>query len=114
MSEPNNRQPNNLGPMIVGVIVFVATLTCWLVAEMNGISTGPILGFAVPVVGALFIGNNISAARSAAEQAANQTNGSLEARVKAGTAAALADRDAARTRQTRGDISADTETEATR
>lgn len=89
---------------VTGTVIVLATLGAWLYAEANGIGTGPLLGFVVPVVGALFIGRNLGTAKEAAQQAATQTNGGLEARVKSATAQALAERDAARTRQVQGDI----------
>ena len=91
--------------MIIGTIVFVATLGAWLFAEFNHIGTVALLAFAAPVVVALFVGQQLGATRDAAQQAAAQTNGALDSRIKAGVAAALADRDAARTRQANGDIS---------
>lgn len=94
-----------LAMMIIGAVIFVAVLVAWLVAEFNGVATGALLAFAVPVVGALFIGHQLGATRDAAQQAATQTNGMMETRVKSAVASALADRDAARTRQAQGDIS---------
>lgn len=96
-----------LAMMIIGAVIFVCVTVAWLVAEFNHIGTGALLAFAVPVVAALFVGQQLGATRDAAQQAASQTNGALDSRIKAGVAAALADRDAARTRQAKGDISAD-------
>lgn len=101
-----NNRPSN-GMMIVGTIVFCVTVAAWLLAEYLGIDTAVLLPFAVPVVGALFIAGPIGAARDAAQQAAQQTNGVLGDRIKAAVAAALADRDAARTRQAVGDVAED-------
>ena len=107
------------GMMIIGTVIFVATLAAWLYAETHDVDTSALLAFAVPVVGALFLSSGISAARSAAEQSANQTNGSMDAKIRAAmgsalsehdgaleaaVSAALAKRDAARTRQALGDI----------
>ncbi len=95
-----------LAMMVIGAVIFVAVIVAWLVAEFNHIGTGALLAFAVPVVAALFVGQQLGATRDAAQQAAAQTNGALDSRIKAGVAAALAARDAARTRQANGDISA--------
>ena len=94
-----------MGPLIIGAVIFGVTVAAWLIAESQGISTGPLLGFAVPVVAALFLAPSVSATRHAAEATAAQTNGVLDGRMKAAVSAALADRDAARTRQMQGDIS---------
>lgn len=93
--------------LVIGTVIFVTVTGAWLVAEFNGIGTGALLAFAVPVVGALFIGHQLGTTASAAQQAANQTNGMMESRVESAVASALAKRDAARTRQAQGDISAD-------
>lgn len=94
----NDNRPT-IAMLIIGTIVFVAVLACWLLAEFNHIGTGALLAFAVPVVSALFLANNLTRTASAAQQAASQTNGMLDARVKAAVTAALSDRDAARTWQ---------------
>lgn len=94
-----------LAMMIIGAVIVAIVLVVWLIAEFNHVPTGALLAFAVPVVGALFLTSPIAAARDAAQAAAGQTNGVLDSRIKAGVAAALADRDAARTRQAQGDIS---------
>ena len=106
--------------LIIGTIVFVVTIAAWLVAEFNDVPTGALLAFAVPVVAALFLANGLNRTTAAAQQAAAQTNGALDARIKAGVAAGIAEqlpaietaaaaanakRDAARTRQAQGDIS---------
>ena len=99
----NDNRPT-LAMMVIGAVIFVAVIVAWLVAEFNHIGTGALLAFAVPVVAALFVGQQLAGARDAAQQAASQTNCVLDSRIKAGVAAALADRDAARTRQAKGDI----------
>ena len=101
----NNRTPN-LPMMIIGVLVFALATAAWLYGERSGIDTTIIWTVATPVVGALFLVGPITSAAQPAQQAAAQTNGILEARMKSAMAAALADRDAARTRQARGDIAA--------
>ena len=85
--------------LILGTIIFVTVTAAWLFAEFHHIGTGALLAFAVPVVGALFIGHQLGATATAAQQAASQTNGGLDARIKAGATAALAERDATRTMQ---------------
>ncbi|PKQ22216.1 MAG: hypothetical protein CVT65_14565 [Actinobacteria bacterium HGW-Actinobacteria-5] len=89
-----------------GVVVFVATLVAWLYGESVHVPTTILWTVATPIVLALFVGHQLGTTADAARQAATQTNGTLEARVKAAVATALADRDAARTRQAQGDISA--------
>lgn len=100
----NDNRPT-IAMLIIGMVIFVSTLAAWVFAEVNGISTGALLAFAVPVVGALFVGHQIGKAADAAQQAANQTNGVMESRIESAVASALARRDAARTRQAQGDIS---------
>ena len=92
---------------IVGLILAVTTIAAWLYAEGQGINSGPLFIFVVPIVTALFIGHNLGATKEAAQQAAAQTNGPLKDRMKSAVAEALAERDAARTRQAQGDISTD-------
>lgn len=87
-----------------GVVVFVATLAAWLYGEQAHVDTTIVWTVAGPIVLALFVGHQLGNTADAAKQAASQTNGVLDARVKAAVAAALADRDAARTRQAQGDI----------
>ena len=94
----NNDRPT-LAMLIVGTIIFVTVTAAWLFAEFHHIATGALLAFAVPVVGALFIGHQLGVTATAAQQAASQTNGALDARIKAGATAALAERDATRTMQ---------------
>ncbi len=97
-----------LGTMIIGCIIFLGVLAAWLYAESRDIDTSALLAFAVPVVSALFLSGAVQRGAEAAERAANQTNGALDGRIQAAVSAALANRDAARTRQARGDIAADT------
>lgn len=93
--------------LVAGVVVFALTLGAWLYAELNGIDSGPLFYMAVPVVGAMFLVSPVNKAADAAQQAATQTNGGLESRIKAAVSSALADRDKARTRQAMGDIGAE-------
>jgi len=93
-----------LAMLIVGTVIFVTVTAAWLFAEFHQIGTGALLAFAVPVVGALFIGHQLGATATAAQQAASQTNGALDARIKAGATAALAERDATRTMQAQQQI----------
>lgn len=97
----------SIAMMVIGTIVFVATLGAWLYAESQHIPTGALLAFAVPVVGALFLAGPLSTAARSAQQAAQQTNGVMEERMISAVGKALANRDAARTRQAQGDISAE-------
>lgn len=92
--------------LVVGGLVFTVTAGVWLGAEAIGVSTGPLLALAGPVIAALFLAGPVGSAARDAQTAANQTNGGLDQRVKAAVSAALADRDAARTRQALGDIGA--------
>ena len=93
-----------LGMMVIGCIIFLGVLAAWLYAESRNIDTSALLAFAVPVVSALFLAGTVQRGAEAAERAANQTNGALDGRIQAAVSAALANRDAARTRQARGDI----------
>jgi hypothetical protein len=92
--------------LLAGTVITIATIGAWLYGATHGIDTAPLFAFVIPVVGALFVAQNLGKTSEAAQQAANQTNGQLGPRIKAAVAEALADRDAARTRQARGDISA--------
>lgn len=85
--------------LVIGTVIFVTVTVAWLVAEFNHIGTGALLAFAVPIVGALFIGHQLGSTADAAKQAANQTNGILNERLEAAVTSALAKRDAARTWQ---------------
>ena len=90
--------------MTFGVVIFLASLAAWLFGEMHGIDTNVVWMVSGPLLVALFIGTKVDDAKTAAEQAVAQTNGVLDGRIKSSVAAALADRDAARTRQANGDI----------
>lgn len=89
-----------------GTVITIATIGAWLYGATHHIDTAPLFAFVIPVVGALFVAQNLGTTRDAAQQAANQTNGQLGPRIKAAVSEALADRDAARTRQAQGDVSA--------
>ena len=91
--------------MAFGTVVLLAALAAWLYGEKNGIDTNIVWVVVGPITVALFMGGKVDEAASAANQAAQQTNGVLDGRIKAAVAGALADRDAARTRQAQGDIS---------
>lgn len=88
-----------------GTLIAVATIGAWLYAATHGIDTAPLFAFVIPIVGALFVANGLGKTSEAAQQAATQTNGLLGPRIKAAVSEALADRDAARTRQAMGDVS---------
>lgn len=90
--------------LVIGALVTLAAIGAWVFAKLNNLDTGELMAFVVPIVGALFLVGQVAKGAEAAQQAAQQTNGMLDARVKAAVAAALADRDAARTRQAVGDI----------
>lgn len=98
---------NGTGALMLaaGTIITLATIAAWLYAATHGIDTAPLFAFAIPVVGALVIANGLGKTADAAQQAATQTNGLLGPRIKAEVTAALAERDAARTRQAVGDVS---------
>jgi len=83
--------------MIFGTIIFVATLYAWLYAEQHSIDSSVLWPVAVPVITALFVGQQLGAIGKAANQAVVQTNGTLEARVEKVVIQALANRDAIRT-----------------
>jgi hypothetical protein len=100
-NKDNTRSAVTMG---FGVVVFVATLAAWLYGEAHHVDTTIVWTVAGPIILALFVGHQLGTTSDAAKQAASQTNGVLDARVKAAVAAALADRDAARTRQAQGDI----------
>lgn len=91
--------------LVIGCLITMAAIGAWVFAKLNNVETGELMAFVVPVVGALFLVTSVSRAGDAAQQAAQQTNGMMDARVKSAVAAALADRDAARTRQAQGDVS---------
>lgn len=119
-----------LATMAFGTVIFLAAVAAWLYGELHGLATDILWLVVVPIVSALFVSQPLAnladrttQAGDAARQAASQTNGVLDERirgavsgamsealpgiVKAATSSALADRDAARTRQVRGDVSLD-------
>lgn len=85
--------------MAFGTVIFIATLVAWIYASLNDIDSTVLWSVVTPVIGFLFIGGALSKTADHAEQAAIQTNGSMEAKIKAQVSSALADRDAARTWQ---------------
>ena len=91
--------------LIAGTIITIVTIGAWLFAATHGIDTAPLFAFVIPIVGALFVANGLGKTAEHAQQAATQTNGMMGPRIKAAVAEALADRDAARTRQVVGDVS---------
>ena len=95
--------------LLAGTVISLATIAAWLYGATHSIDTAPLFAFVIPVVGSLFIANGLGKTSEAAQQAATQTNGLLGPRIKAAVSEALADRDAARTRQVQGDISQDLE-----
>lgn len=95
----SNGKGQTVAAMLFGTIIFIATLVAWIYASLNDIDSTVLWSVVTPVIGFLFIGGALSKTAEHAEQAAIQTNGSLEAKVRAQVSAALADRDAARTWQ---------------
>lgn len=95
----NNNKGQTVAAMSFGTIIFLATLAAWLYGSAHGIDTTVLWSVVTPVIGFLFIGGALSKTADHAEQAAIQTNGSMEAKIKAQVSSALADRDAARTWQ---------------
>ena len=102
------RQPSDIPTKIIGVVVFLAVLAAWLYGEERGVDTEILWITATPVIMALAVGQGLANTANAAKQAADQTNGTLEARIQASLTSALAARDAARTRQAAGDIATPT------
>ena len=98
----NERQPARMNPtrwtMAFGTVIFLATLGAWLYGESHAIDTNILWGVSTPLVMALFVGHQIGELGDAARAAANQTNGSLDARLKNAVNEALAT-DAARRTQ---------------
>lgn len=92
-----------LGASLVGLAYLVVLVGAWLLAESMHIPTEPLWLITPLVLGVVLIGQPLSTIASNAKAAATQTNGSMDARIQAGVARALADRDAARTRQAVGD-----------
>lgn len=82
--------------MIIGVIVFLASLTAWIYCAERDINTDILWAVVVPILTALFIGNQLDSISRNAQQAADQTNGTLIPRVETAVANALAKRDTAR------------------
>ena len=91
------------GSMIVGVAVLALSLAAWLYGETHGINTDILWTIVPALLIALFIGAGVAQAGTFAQQAAQQTNGALDARIAQGVAIALGNRDKARTRQAQGD-----------
>ncbi|MGW5239503.1 hypothetical protein ACWEOW_11270 [Monashia sp. NPDC004114] len=101
---PQRDRTIQLAMLGAGTLITLAVIAAWLWGKTNGIETTELMAFAVPVVGALFLVTPLTKAADSAAQAAQQTNGAMDARIKSAVSAALADRDAARTRQAVGDV----------
>lgn len=101
---PSGKSGQTVAAMTFGTIIFCATLGAWLYGAERGIDTTVLWSVTTPVIGFLFIGGALSKTAEHAEQAAVQTNGSMDSKIKAAVSSALADRDKARTRQAQGDI----------
>lgn len=93
--------------MLVGLGVLALVLAAWLYGSTHGVDVTPLWAVAPALLVALFIGAGVTQAGQYAQQAAQQTNGALDARIAKVMSDMLANRDAARTRQVKGDISAD-------
>lgn len=92
-----------LPTMVVGLILFLAALAAWLYAADKDINTDILWAVIVPILTALFVGHQVSAAAENAQKAADQTNGTMNERIKSVMIEALAERDAARTWQSQQD-----------
>lgn len=101
----NNNKGQTIAAMTFGTVIFLATLAAWLYGSERGIDTGVLWSVVTPVIGFLFVGGALNKTAEHAEQAAVQTNGSMDHKIKSAVSAALAERDSARTRQAVGDIS---------
>lgn len=100
----------NVTTMVFGTIVFMCSLGAWLYASEHGLQTDIIWTVTVPIIIGLFLGEQLSKTASNAAKAVEQTNGSLSAKIETIVARALANRDAARTRQAQGDVGGPTPT----
>lgn len=100
-----NSKGQTVSAMAFGTIIFIATLCAWIYGSLNGIDTTVLWSVVTPVIGFLFIGGALNKTAEHAEQAAVQTNGAMDHKIKSAVSSALADRDSARTRQAQGDIS---------
>lgn len=96
---PSSSKGQTVAAMLFGTIIFVSTLVAWIYASLNDIDSTVLWSVVTPVIGFLFVGGALNKTADHAEQAAIQTNGSMEAKIKAQVASALAERDAARTWQ---------------
>lgn len=91
--------------MLVGLGVLVVVVVAWLYGATHGVDVTPLWAIAPALLVALFLGAGVAQAGQFAQQAAQQTNGALDARIAKVMSDQLANRDAARTRQAVGDIS---------
>lgn len=101
----NNGKGQTVSAMAFGTIIFIATLAAWLYGAEKGVDTTVLWSVVTPVIGFLFIGGALNKTADNAAQAATQTNGSMDGKIKSAVSTALAERDHARTRQVNGDIS---------
>lgn len=90
---------NRVMPLAAGLGVFAITVFGWLYAETHGVDSGALFYMASPVIAALFLAPGVNRAADAATEAARNTNGPMDARIRAGVAEALAARDNARALQ---------------
>lgn len=87
--------------LLAGCLVFVVTLAAYLYAEGQHIESSPILWLGGAIVGALFLGGQLTnlggrvdTVADLARKVDGQTNGGLDTRIAAAVAAELARRDA--------------------
>lgn len=101
----STKSGQTVAAMTFGTVIFCATVAAWLYGAERGIDTTVLWSVTPPIIGFLFIGGALNKTAEHAEQAAVQTNGSMDSKIKSAVSSALADRDKARTRQAQGDIS---------
>lgn len=77
--------------LVTGSVLFTVTLAAWLFGSLNHIDTTVLWSVAPTLLGALFLASPIGRAANNAQQAALQTNGMLDARIRSGVSAALAE-----------------------
>lgn len=94
----------SVGHLVAGTVIYITTIAAWILAASRGIDTGPLFYMAGPVVAGLFLLQPLTKAADNAQLAAQQTNGVMDSRIENAVTNALANRDAARTRQAVGDV----------
>lgn len=89
MNNSGNPAGIPLSSLIVGMIIFIATLVAWLYAADNHIDPGPLWVLTGPVIASLFLSNSLSRVASNAQTAAVNTNGGMDARIAQATTQAV-------------------------